>query len=64
MDEHNLPQRLEQLEEEIIDKAATSEQKEELEQIDVQTIDIQKHAEAKCRQIRKPDLAFSEPVRY
>ena len=64
LEEHNLPQRLKQLEKEIIDHAATSEQKEELERIDVQTIEIQKHAEAKCRQIRKPDLVFSEPVRY
>ena len=64
LENHNLPQRLEKLEREIVDNAATVEQKEELERIDVQTIEIQRHAEAKCRQIRKPDLVFSEPVRY
>ena len=48
----------------IIDNAATPLQAAQLERIDVQTIEIQKHAEEKCRQIRKPDMAFSEPVRY
>ena len=30
----------------------------------MQTIEIQKYAEEKCRQIRKPDMPFSEPVQY
>ena len=64
LDEHRLPERLELLEAEIIDNAATPLQAAQLEQIDVQTIEIQKHAEEKCRQIRKPDMPFSEPVRY
>ena len=62
LDEHRLPERLELLEAEIIDNAATPLQAAQLERIDVQTIEIQKHAEEKCRQIRKPDMVSSKPV--
>ena len=48
----------------IIDNAATPLQTDQRERIEVQTIEIQKHAEEKCRQIRKPDMVFSKPVRY
>lgn len=64
MDAHRMDERLDELERKMTSYPETEEQQAESERLDMQMIEIQCAAEAKCRQIRKPDLPFSMPVRY
>ena len=63
MDIHRLQDRMDHITGEIAASGSTPERRQKLERIDVQTIEIQKHSEAKCRKITKGDLPFSEPVK-
>ena len=64
MDAHRMDARLDKLEGRMTSYPGTEEQQAELESLDVHMIEIQCAAEAKCRQIQKPDLPFSLPVPY
>ena len=60
---HRMDDRLDAIIDEIENDKPTPKQKAKMEGLDKQFIELQRHAESKCRKILKPDLQFSGPVK-
>ncbi len=60
---HRMHERLDRLIAEVGEGPATEEQELKMEKLDRQRVELQKHAERRCRRILKPDLEFSLPVK-
>ncbi len=58
-----MEERLDRLIEAIGDEAPTPEQKQRMESLDRQMVEIQRCAERRCRNILKPELEFSPQVK-
>jgi hypothetical protein len=60
---HRMSKRQDSIVAEIVDDTPMPAQNFKIETLDVQFIQLQKHAERKCRKTLKPNLEFSGPVK-
>lgn len=63
MDVHRMEERLDAIITGIVDDKPTAKQKAKMEALDRQMIELQTHAERRCRKIIKPLLEFSPKVK-
>ena len=63
MTQNRMDERLDAVLEEIVNDRPTVGQQRRMDILDEQFVQLQKHAESKCRKILKPDMVFSGPVK-
>ena len=63
MTAHKIEERLDAIIDVIVDDKPTAAQKTQMDGLDGQFMELQTHAERKCRKILKPELQFSGPVK-
>ena len=60
---HKMDERLDAIIDAIVDDKPTTAQKAKMDGLDTQFVELQTHAERKCRTILKPELQFSGPAK-
>ena len=60
---HRMEERLDEIIEAVVNDRPTPAQQAKMEALDKQFVELQKHAERKCRKIIKPELEFSSKVK-
>ena len=60
---HRMEECLDKIIEAVVDDRPTPAQQTKMEALNKQFIELQKHAEGKCRKIIKPELEFSSKVK-
>ena len=63
MTEHRMDKRLNNIIDGIVNDKPTAAQQAKMNALDNQFVELQRHADCKCRSILKPELQFSGPVK-